>query len=149
MLEYRNWCVKTDRAPQTAVNKVMRVNHFICQTLKLKPGEGPIKQKEAEKIVVRKAANDVEYYSDEELAKFFAACNHRQHLIFSTFLKSGCRREELEFLYWDDLNFKTGELHVRSTGLPTAGTAMSTVAETDGAGANLMYLSTMQWWSAY
>ena len=60
MLTFRNWLGKTGRAPRTAVNKVMRVNHFICQTMNLKPGDGPITQKEAEKIVVRSAANDVE-----------------------------------------------------------------------------------------
>jgi hypothetical protein len=60
MLEYRNWIVKTGREARTAVNKTMRVNHFICQTLKLKAGDGPIKQKDAEKIIVKKATNDVE-----------------------------------------------------------------------------------------
>ena len=113
MLEYRNWCTETDRAPRTAVNKTMRVNDFICKSLKLERGKGPIKQVEAESIVTKAAENDVEYYSDEELAKFFAECDFEQHLIFSTFRESGCRREELEFLYWDDLNFQTGELHVR------------------------------------
>lgn len=112
MLTYRNWVVKTGREARTAVNKTMRVNHFVCQTLKLKAGDGPIKQKDAEKIIVKKATNDVEYYSDEQLEKFFAECDPRQHLIFTTFLKSGCRREEIEFLYWDDLDFAKGTLHV-------------------------------------
>jgi|HubBroStandDraft_3_1064219.scaffolds.fasta_scaffold54103_2 integrase len=113
MLEYRLWCQDTGRAPRTAVNKTLRINHFVCKTLKLEAGQGPIKQVEAEKIITNSAKNDVEYYSEAELAKFFAECNFRQRLIFSTFRESGCRREELEFLYWDDLNFETGELYVR------------------------------------
>lgn len=105
--------VKSGRAPRTAVNKVMRVNNFIMISLGLKPGEGPIKQKDAEKIITKPNENDVDYYSQEELERFFAACDHRQHLIFSTFLYSGCRREEIGFLYWDDLDLNEGELKVR------------------------------------
>jgi len=55
----------------------------------------------------------VDYYTEQELEKLFAACDHRQHLIFSAFLYSGCRREEIEFLYWDDLDLNEGELKVR------------------------------------
>jgi integrase len=113
MLDYRNMIVKSGRAPRTAVNKVMRVNNFVLTSLGLKPGEGPIKQKDAEKIITKPNENDVDYYSGEELEKFFATCDHRQHLIFSTFLYSGCRREEIEFLYWDDLDLNEGELKVR------------------------------------
>jgi len=114
LLDYRNMIVKSGRAPRTAVNKVMRVNNFVMTTLGLKPGEGPIKQKDAEKIITKPNENDVDYYSEEELEKFFAACDHRQHLIFSTFLYSGCRREEIAFLYWDDLDFEECELKVRA-----------------------------------
>ncbi len=113
LLDYRNMIVRSGRAPRTAVNKVMRVNNFVMTSLGLKPGEGPIKQKDAEKIITKPNENDVDYYSEQELEKFFPACDHRQHLIFSTFLYSGCRREEIEFLYWDDLDLAEGELKVR------------------------------------
>jgi len=94
----------------------MRINHMICKTFNLKPGDGPITRKEADKIVVKSAANDIEYYSEEELDKFFAECAPSQHLMFSTFLASGCHREEISFLYWDDLNFDEGTLHVTAKG---------------------------------
>jgi integrase len=126
MLEFRNWILghrydftkdgvkaaKANRSPRTAVNKIMRVNHFICKTLKLQPGKGPIRLVDAEKIIVKKAANDVEYYSEEELEKFFAACTPEQNLLFMVFLKSGCRRDEIAYLYWDDIDFEGGTLHV-------------------------------------
>jgi hypothetical protein len=49
MLEFRNMIVKSGREARTACNKTMRVNHYICKTLNLKPGDGPIKQVDCEK----------------------------------------------------------------------------------------------------
>ena len=55
----------------------------------------------------------VEVYDAEELTKFFAACDSDQHLLFTTFLQSGCRMSELMYAYFDDINFAKNMLRVR------------------------------------
>ncbi len=44
-------------------------------------------------------------YDPEDVKIFLAACSSEQHsLVFETFLKTGCREQELAFLEWTDLN---------------------------------------------
>ena len=47
-----------------------------------------------------------EAYTAEELEKFFKACKPDYHLLFSFYLKTGFRMQEVMYLQWSDLNFE-------------------------------------------
>jgi len=60
-----------------------------------------------------------EEYTDQELKKFFEACSSEEQALFSTFLLTGFREQEVVYLAWDDLNFS---LHtIRVTAKPDLG----------------------------
>jgi integrase len=42
-------------------------------------------------------------YSEEDLARFFGACDDRERALFSTFLMTGFREQEVMYLFWSDL----------------------------------------------
>ncbi|MBI4450276.1 tyrosine-type recombinase/integrase [Candidatus Uhrbacteria bacterium] len=54
------------------------------------------------------------FLTREELQKFFAACADEEQRLFSTFLLTGTRRGEIEFLEWGDINFELGVMFVRA-----------------------------------
>jgi integrase/recombinase XerD len=43
-------------------------------------------------------------YREEELAQFFAACCNSERALFSTFLLTGFREQEVMYLFWSDIN---------------------------------------------
>ena len=43
-------------------------------------------------------------YRDEDLARFFAACYDVERALFSTFLLTGFREQEVMYLFWSDVN---------------------------------------------
>lgn len=43
-------------------------------------------------------------YREEELALFFAACCDWERALFSTFLLTGFREQEVMYLFWTDIN---------------------------------------------
>ncbi len=51
-------------------------------------------------------------YSEEQLEKFFVACNPRQRVIFKTFLMAGLRESELVFLTFDRLHLDRGVIRI-------------------------------------
>jgi integrase len=56
-----------------------------------------------------------EVYSTEELRAFFASIKDEHlYLIFETLLKCGLRDQEAVYLTWDNIDFATGTLRVRS-----------------------------------
>jgi integrase len=58
-------------------------------------------------------------YGDEELNKFFDACDPAERVLFSTFLFTGFREQEVVHLFWSDINFT---LHtIRVTAKPDLG----------------------------
>jgi integrase len=60
-----------------------------------------------------------EEYSDEELEKFFKSCSASEQMLFTTFLLTGFREQEVVHLGWEDLN---SALHtVRVTSKPDLG----------------------------
>lgn len=119
LLKYKDWVQKAGRlsrsatrkvqipgrAPRTAANKMMRVAQFL-------------RHYGRDKLVTVKDAKVVEkmpeVYSQGELTTLFAACTPPQRLLFTTFLQTGCRMQELMFLYWDDLDLSHGTLSVRA-----------------------------------
>lgn len=51
-------------------------------------------------------------YTDEDLARFFEACDSLEKALFSSFLLTGLREQEMVHLIWSDLNFKLRTLRV-------------------------------------
>lgn len=45
-------------------------------------------------------------YREEELSRFFAACKMGESVLFSTFLMTGLREQEVVHLIWTDINFE-------------------------------------------
>jgi len=107
LLQYKEWLIKTKRPVRTAGNKMLRVNQFLRTILKLKPGEGLVTVRDAKYVELEPTV-----YNDEELEKFFAACNPFQLAVFKTLLMSGLRKQELENLTWNDVDFTAGTLKV-------------------------------------
>jgi site-specific recombinase XerD len=53
-------------------------------------------------------------YTEEELASFFAVTTDRERELFSTFLLTGFREQEVVFLFWSDINLKLRTIRVTS-----------------------------------
>ncbi len=53
-------------------------------------------------------------YTDEELAKFFAACDDFHRAMYSTFLMTGFREQEVMYLFWGDVNLNLRTARVTS-----------------------------------
>jgi integrase len=53
-------------------------------------------------------------YTEEELASFFAVTTDRERELFSTFLLTGFREQEVAFLFWSDINLKLRTIRVTS-----------------------------------
>lgn len=51
-------------------------------------------------------------YSDADLVKFFGACNSVERVLFSTFLFTGFREQEVVHLFWSDINFALNTIRV-------------------------------------
>jgi integrase len=53
-------------------------------------------------------------YTEEELAFFFEVTTDRERELFSTFLLTGFREQEVVFLFWSDINLKRRTIRVTS-----------------------------------
>lgn len=53
-------------------------------------------------------------YTEEDLAKFFDVTTDRERELFSTFLLTGFREQEVVFLFWSDINLKLRTIRVTS-----------------------------------
>jgi integrase/recombinase XerD len=53
-------------------------------------------------------------YTEEELASFFEVTTDRERELFSTFLLTGFREQEVAFLFWADFNLKLRTIRVTS-----------------------------------
>ena len=51
-------------------------------------------------------------YTEEDLTRFLKACDNFEKALFSTFLLTGVREQEMVHLVWSDLNFKLRTLRV-------------------------------------
>ncbi len=56
----------------------------------------------------------VRAYSDQEVEKLFAACTAEQKLLFQTFLFTGCREQEIQFLTYPDIDTSARTIAVRA-----------------------------------
>jgi integrase/recombinase XerD len=48
---------------------------------------------------------EVDYYSQDELDKFFAACDDEERIRYQFFLRTGCREREVMYASWADIHF--------------------------------------------
>jgi integrase len=87
-----------------------------------KPGEGLVTVKDA-----RYVETEPHVYTEAELKKFFEACAENKFLtaVFKCLLMSGLRKQELENLTWDDVDFDSGTISVTAKPgfTPVAGAA--------------------------
>jgi integrase len=110
LLPYKQWCIETRKnKPRTAANKMLRCNQYIRKVLGQKPGEGLVTVKDAKYV-----ESEPVVYTDTELEKFFKHCKRDKFLtaVFKTLLMSGLRKQELESLTWDDVDFEEGTISV-------------------------------------
>jgi integrase len=107
LLKYKDWLIQRGRSERTAGNKMLRVQQYLRTVQGQKPGEGLITVKDA-KFVER----EPEVYGEDELERFFAACDPFQLRVFKTLLMSGLRKQELESLTWADVDFTAGTIKV-------------------------------------
>jgi integrase/recombinase XerD len=116
LLTFKKYIVDTGRDECTAGSKMMRINAMIKDALKLDHGKGPVTVKDA-----RVKEDPVEIYEQDELDKFFAACNFFQRVLFKTYEKTGFRMQEVMYLEWKDINFKDRRITVRGKKLTLNG----------------------------
>jgi hypothetical protein len=107
LLKYKEWLIGRGRSARTAGNKMLRVNQYLRAVQGLEPGKGLVTVKDAKYVEL-----EPEVYSHAELDAFFAACNPFQTAVFKTLLMSGLRKQELENLMWDDVNYAAGTITV-------------------------------------
>jgi|ERR1700723_10115 len=84
-------------APRTIFNRIQTLLTFLNNrgiVGLLKPTEMP---KYDEPVV--------DYYSDDELRLFFAACDSEGRLRYQFFLYTGCREREVMYMTWQDVDF--------------------------------------------
>jgi integrase len=70
-----------------------------------------------EKLLLRKdkvrfVALEPESYDDEQLKKFFAACDAEERALFEFYLMTGFRKKEVAFCCWSDVDLKVGVVRV-------------------------------------
>ncbi|MGO9094511.1 MAG: tyrosine-type recombinase/integrase [Bryobacteraceae bacterium] len=51
-------------------------------------------------------------YTEEDLARFFGACEGWEGALFSTLLLAGMREQEVQHLFWTDINFRLRTIRV-------------------------------------
>jgi len=103
---YWKWYQERKKAPRTIFNRVQSLNTFFRNRAIgpfLKPSEMP---KFDEPIV--------DYYSREELKKFFAGCTAEERIRYQFFLYTGCREREVMFMGWPDINLEEGTITVQA-----------------------------------
>jgi len=85
-------------SPKTVKNRVLIVSFL------LKWAGSKVKTRWAELPTVEK--QPVRAFSQNELKKVFTAMNDEEHAVFSFFLGSGCREQEVSHAEWSDVDFQ-------------------------------------------
>ena len=108
MIDYQDWLLKRGLAKNTAGKKLRRLSQFYRTVMGLKLGDGLVTMADETKDI----EEIPEVFEESALVKFFAACDAEDHLLFSVFLESGFRMQEVMHLTWDDVKFGDGVLCV-------------------------------------
>jgi integrase len=112
IMRWRAQLEEDDMAGSTIGKHIDRLNQFIRVQLGLPAGKGPVKHSDFDQWGYYDNDADVEVYTDEELSKFFTACDGEEHLLFSVFTETGFRAQEVSALSWDDVDFHMNKLGV-------------------------------------
>jgi len=105
LLTFISWLVRDQElSPRTAVNKSVPVLTFLRDIgfeIKMRKGDWP-----------RVTEEQPESYELADLDRLFANMKVDQRDVYQTFLQSGFRKQEVEFLAWTDFDAKRGMLAV-------------------------------------
>ncbi len=112
IFKYREWLEERQKAPGTIGKKIDRLNQFIRIELGLEKGKGPVKRSDFEQWGYYDDEDDVEIYTDEQVAKFFNVCDAVEHLLFSVYFESGFRAQEVANITWSDVDVVVNKLKV-------------------------------------
>jgi integrase len=107
LLRFKQHLIDRGRSNRTAANKCLRINQFIRSVLQLDAGKGPITIRD-----MKFTEPEVSVFNDDELKAFFLHCDAYHFAIFKTYLMTGLRKQELENLTWDDVDFTAGIVRV-------------------------------------
>ena len=99
LIAYQDAQLKRGLTKGTSGKNLRRLNQWYRTVLHLKMGDGLVTIRDEMKDI----ATMPEVFEEEELARFFAACSSWEHLVFSVFLESGFRMQEVMYLTWDDV----------------------------------------------
>lgn len=96
---------------QKTINKrvtvVLNMVRHHDRDIKLKRGDWP---KTTEK--------KIEVYTDEEIMRFFKACNDDERLLFELFLCTGFHDREVSHLFWSDVDYRLSRISVTAKTQP-------------------------------
>lgn len=97
---------RADGLAQSTINRrvkvMLKATRAAGATINMRKGEWP----KVEETVI-------EMFTDEELTKFFAACNDEQRLTFQVFLATGFRDREVATLTYSDIDFANRRISVQ------------------------------------
>lgn len=104
MLSFSKFLRDKKQADRTVYNKFLRVIIFL-------------KAFGVEKIVGKKdwpryTEEMPEIYEQEELDKFFSVCDEAEKTLFEFFLRTGLREQEVQYVYWSDIDFQSNKIKV-------------------------------------
>jgi integrase len=99
LIAYQDGLLKRGLTKGTSGKNLRRLNQWYRSVMHLKMGDGLVTIRDEMKDI----ATMPEVFDEIELARFFAACSSWEHLVFSVFLESGFRMQEVMYLTWDDV----------------------------------------------
>lgn len=105
MLKFADVMRKAGLSPRTVSNRWQSFMAF----LKHFGIKGVVTRHDTPRFVEQEA----EAYSQAEMQKFLAACNDEQRLLYSFYLKTGFRMQEVMYLQYSDLDFTERTVSVR------------------------------------
>ncbi|MBZ5644334.1 MAG: site-specific integrase [Acidobacteriia bacterium] len=100
---YKYWRHFQDRKrePRTIYNRLCSINRFLSDSICNVAADRRLSVKEMPSY----DESAVDYYSQEDLKRLFAACTAEERLAYQFFLYSGCREREVMFATWRDVDF--------------------------------------------
>src|SRR5688500_9867072 len=89
-------------------NPIIHNMIIVAQFLKKQGRGGMTRQIE----LPQKITSLPDVYTEQELCDFFAVCTREATVMFSTFLLTGFREQEVMHLFWEDINFNLHTIQV-------------------------------------
>ena len=105
MLRFQGWLRQHGNGPRTIYNKISNVRGFFLWL-------GVDKKRLGRKPVVEKTIPRA--YSRDEVSSLLGAADEYMTVVLDVLRMAGLREAEAVYLQWQDIDFKSGMLHVRS-----------------------------------